>query len=129
MRNEVKVPVVDKNMLSKAIAHRMGLTITDVMEIIDIMQDEIVESIKENKKVQLNGFLIFMPRDVESITIISPLDKKEYIVPAKRVVDVRVGKNFKDAIKNSYQPQAVEEAKEDVSNQKPRRTKKTKKDS
>lgn len=129
MRTENKIPTVDKNMLSKAIAHRVGLTITDVMHIIDIMQEEVITSIKENKKVQLNGFLVFMPRDVESITIVSPLDKKEYIVPAKRVVDVRVGKNFKDSIKDSYKPEEAEEVRADDSNSKPRRTKKSKKDS
>ena len=124
MLEEQKMSVVDKNMLSKSIARRMGLTISDVMQIITIFEDEIITAIKENKKVQLNGFLIFTPRDVEGMTITSPLDKKEYHIKAKRVVDVRVGKYFKESIKNSYAP-AEAEAKTDESSKKSRRTKKS----
>lgn len=123
MKTEPRIEVVDKNQLSKSIARRVGLTISDVEKIVDILQDEIITSIKENKKVQLNGFLIFMPRDVEGMTIVSPLDNKEYIIPPKRVVDVRVGKNFKESIKNAYKPEKNEE-KKDVSNKKPGRPKK-----
>lgn len=124
MLEEQKMSVVDKNMLSKSIARRMGLTISDVMQIITIFEDEIITAIKENKKVQLNGFLIFTPRDVEGMTLTSPLDNKEYHIKAKRVVDVRVGKYFKESIKNSYTPVEVE-AKPDESSKKPRRTKKS----
>lgn len=102
MNKEVKLEAVDKNMLSKSIARRMGLTISDVLQLIDIFEDEIIEAIKENKKVQLNGFLIFTPKNVPASTIISPLDKKEYQIKAKRVVDVKVGKFFKESIKDSY---------------------------
>ena len=126
MKTESRIEVVDKNQLSKSIARRVGLTISDVEKIVDILQDEIITSIKENKKVQLNGFLVFMPRDVEGMTIVSPLDNKEYIIPPKRVVDVRVGKNFKESIKNAYKPEKSEEKKE-VSNKKPGRPKKTQK--
>lgn len=126
MKTEPRIEVVDKNQLSKSIARRVGLTISDVEKIVDILQDEIITSIKENKKVQLNGFLVFMPRDVEGMTIVSPLDNKEYIIPPKRVVDVRVGKNFKESIKNAYKPEMSEE-KKDVSNKKPGRPKKTSK--
>lgn len=123
MKTEPRIEVVDKNQLSKSIARRVGLTISDVEKIVDILQDEIITSIKENKKVQLNGFLVFMPRDVEGMTIVSPLDNKEYIIPPKRVVDVRVGKNFKESIINAYKPEKSEE-KKDVSNKKPGRPKK-----
>ena len=115
--------VIDKNSLSKAIARKMGLTISDVMQIISIFQEEIIEAIKENKKVQLNGFLIFIPRDVKGSTITSPLDNKEYEIKPKRVVDVRVGKFFKDEIKGSYIPMNQEDDKDD-SNKKSGRPKK-----
>ena len=126
MQEELKLEIVDKNMLSKSIARRMGLTISDVMQIINIFEDEIITSIKENKKVQLNGFLIFTPRNVEGMTLTSPLDNKEYHIKAKRVVDVRVGKYFKEAIKNSYKP-VEEEVKNDASDKKPKRAKKSRK--
>ena len=43
---------------------------------------------------------------------------------AKRTVDVRVGKYFKESIKNSYKPSESEE-KENASDKKPKRTKKS----
>ena len=121
---EMKMEIVDKLTLSKSIGRRLGLTISDVMKIIDIFEDEIIEAIKNNKKVQLNGFLIFTPKDIEGRTITSPLDNKEYVVEPKRTVDVRVGKYFKESIKESYKPVEV---KEDVDNKEPRRTRKSKK--
>ena len=120
----MKMEIVDKLTLSKSIGRRIGLTISDVMKIIDIFEDEIIDAIKNNKKVQLNGFLIFTPKDIEGRTITSPLDNKEYVVDPKRTVDVRVGKYFKESIKESYKPVEV---KEDVDNKEPRRTRKSKK--
>ena len=124
MQEEMKLEIVDKNMLSKSIARRIGLTISDTLQIINIFEDEIINSIKENKKVQLNGFLIFTPKNVDGMKIVSPLDKKEYYIKPKRTVDVRVGKYFKESIKNSYKPSESEE-KENASDKKPKRTKKS----
>ena len=62
---EQKLEVVEKTTLSKSIARQMGLTIVDVMKIINIFEEEIIEAIKNNKKVQLNGFLIFTPKNIE----------------------------------------------------------------
>ena len=124
MQEEMKLEIVDKNMLSKSIARRMGLTISDTLQIINIFEDEIINSIKENKKVQLNGFLIFTPKNVDGMKIVSPLDKKEYYIKPKRTVDVRVGKYFKESIKNSYKPSESEE-KENASDKKSKRTKKS----
>ena len=122
---ELKLEVVEKTTLSKSIARRMGLTIVDVMKIIDTFEEEIIDAIKSNKKVQLNGFLVFVPKNVEGKTIVSPLDKKEYIIKPKRTVEVRVGKFFKDSIKDSYKP--IEEVKVDDSDKKQTRTRKSKK--
>ena len=124
MQEEMKLEIVDKNMLSKSIARRMGLTISDTLQIINIFEDEIINSIKENKKVQLNGFLIFTPKNVDGMKIVSPLDKKEYYIKPKRTVDVRVGKYFKESIKNSYKP-SESEVEENASDKKSKRTKKS----
>jgi len=111
INQETRIETVDKNMLSKSIARRMGMPIIDVIQMIDIFEDEIITSVKENKKVQLNGFLIFMPKNVGKSKIISALDHKEYEIPARRTVDVRVGKYFKDSIKDAYTE--VEEVSDD----------------
>lgn len=122
---ELKLEVVEKTTLAKAIARKMCLTILDAMKIIDTFEEEIIESIKNNKKVQLNGFLIFTPKNVEGKTIISPLDHKEYKIEPKRTVEVRVGKYFKDTIKDSYKPERKED--ENDSNKEQKRTNKSKK--
>lgn len=118
-----KKEVMDKTTLAKNIARKVGLTIIDVYHIIDVCEEEIIGAVKKGKKVQLNGFLVFEAKDVEGKTMVSPLDKKEYIIPAKRSVEVRVGKMFKESIKDGYMPKASD----DVSDKEPSGPKRAKK--
>ena len=117
----IKLEVVNKETISKNISRQLGLTIADVSRIIDIFQYEVEDAIKNNKKVQLNGFLILTPKNVEGRVIVSPLDKKEYTIEAHRSVEVKVGKEFRDYIKDGYK------GEEDDTPEKPKRTRKSKK--
>ena len=117
----IKLEVVNKETISKNISRQLGLTIADVSRIIDIFQYEVEDAIKNNKKVQLNGFLILTPKNVEGKVIVSPLDKKEYTIEAHRSVEVKVGKEFRDYIKDGYK------GEEDDTPEKPKRTRKSKK--
>ena len=93
-----KVEVVDKHTLAKMIANKEGVIIEEALSFIDSFQEAIERAIKENKKVQLNDFLSFTPEIKEEKRIISALDKKEYLVPRRRVVTVTVGKGFKESV-------------------------------
>ena len=117
----IKLEVVNKETISKNISRQLGLTIADVSRIIDIFQYEVEDAIKNNKKVQLNGFLILTPKNVEGKVIVSPLDKKEYTIEAHRSVEIKVGKEFRDYIKDGYK------GEEDDTPEKPKRTRKGKK--
>ena len=117
----IKLEVVNKEAISKNISRQLGLTIADVSRIIDIFQYEVEDAIKNNKKVQLNGFLILTPKNVEGKVIVSPLDKKEYTIEAHRSVDVKVGKEFRDYIKDGYK------GEKDDTPEKQKRTRKSKK--
>ena len=90
--------VVDKITLAKMIASKEGIIISDALSFIDTFEEAIVKSVKEEKKVQLNDFLSFSPQIKEEKRMVSALDKKEYIIPRKRVVLVTVGKGFKESI-------------------------------
>ena len=117
----IKLEVVNKEAISKNISRQLGLTIADVSRIIDIFQYEGEDAVKNNEKVQLNGFLILTPKNVEGKVIVSPLDKKEYTIEAHRSVEVKVGKEFRDYIKDGYK------GEEDDTPEKPTRTRKSKK--
>ena len=117
----IKLEVVNKEAISKNISRQLGLTIADVSRIIDIFQYEVEDAVKNNKKVQLNGFLILTPKNVEGKVIVSPLDKKEYTIEAHRSVEVKVGKEFRDYIKDGYK------GEENDAPEKPTRTRKSKK--
>ena len=93
-----KLEVVDKITLAKMIASKEGIIISDALSFIDTFEEAIVKSVKEEKKVQLNDFLSFSPQIKEEKRMVSALDKKEYIIPRKRVVLVTVGKGFKESI-------------------------------
>ena len=120
-KHTIKLEVVNKEAISKNISRQLGLTIADVSRIIDIFQYEVEDAIKNNKKVQLNGFLILTPKNVEGKVIVSPLDKKEYTIEAHRSVEVKVGKEFRDYIKDGYK------GGEDDTPEKPKRSRKGKK--
>lgn len=100
---QTKLEVVDKLTLAKIVANRQCITISEATSLIDSVEDVIVTSVKNNKKVQLNDFLTFTPDVLEEKKIVSPLDKKEYIVPRKRVVKITVGKGFKKAIQEGLE--------------------------
>ena len=93
-----RVEVVDKMTLAKMIANKEGIIISEALSFIDTFEEVIVKSVKEEKKVQLNDFLSFTPEIKEEKRMVSALDKKEYVIPRKRVVLVSVGKGFKEAI-------------------------------
>ena len=119
-----RLETANKNTLAKPIAIKMGLTIPDVTRMIDLLQEEIQNCIKENKRVQINGFLIFTPKNVKAKRMRSALDNKEYDVPARRDVFVAVGKQFKEYIKDGY-TEAGETSNDDSSQ--PKRARKNSK--
>ena len=93
-----KIEVVDKLTLAKMIANKEGLIIDDALSFINAFEESIKTSIQQDKKVQMNDFLTFTPEINEEKKIVSPLDKKEYIIPKRRVVAITVGKGFKEFI-------------------------------
>ena len=93
-----KIEIVDKQTLAKMVANKEGVLVSDAMSFIDTFEEAIIDSVKKDKKVQLNDFLSLTPEIKEEKRMISALDKKEYIVPKRRVVVVSVGKGFKETI-------------------------------
>ena len=102
MEKVLKIETANKNAIARSISHQMSLTISDVTRMIDLFQLEIENCIRDNKRVQINGFLIFTPKNIEAKKLISPIDGKEYFVCARRDVSVSVGKDFKEYIKDAY---------------------------
>lgn len=100
---QTKLEVVDKLSLAKTIANRQCITISEALSLIDAYQSGIINAIKDNKKVQLNDFLTFTPDTLNEKKIVSPLDKKEYVVPRKRVVRISIGKGFKQLIQEGLE--------------------------
>lgn len=93
-----KIEIVDKQTLAKMVANKEGVLVSDAMSFIDTFEEAIIDSVKKDKKVQLNDFLSLTPEIKKEKRMISALDKKEYIVPKRRVVVVSVGKGFKETI-------------------------------
>lgn len=93
-RNET----ADRQTIAKSIANTLGTTISDALVFISAFEEALIVSIQHNKKVQLNDFVSITPKIEEEKKIVSPLDKKEYVIPRKRVVSVTIGKGFKQAI-------------------------------
>lgn len=93
-----KYEVVDKNALAKMIGGKIGVRVDEASAFISAFEEAVVTSINQDKRVQLNDFLTLTPSINEEKKIVSPLDKKEYFIPKRRVVAVTVGKGFKEFI-------------------------------
>lgn len=82
------------------ISRKEGTTISDAYRFIDDFQEIVEKMTKEDKKIQINGFLIFTPKIHEQKELLSPLTKQTHIIPKRRVVVVTVGKHFKESLQN-----------------------------
>lgn len=87
-----------KDLVDK-IAESTELTKKDVEKVINALTASIIEGVKDEKKVQLNGFGTFEPRERAARVGHSPRTKEEIQIPATRTVGFKVSSTFKDALK------------------------------
>lgn len=89
---------VDQVTIARLVANKTGFTLTEVQEIIELEQKYTMDYIKRDYKVVKKNYLILSPTSVKGRILKNPLDGKEYQLPARRGVSVRVGNGFKSYI-------------------------------
>lgn len=91
---------VDQMTIARLVADRTGLTLTEVQQVIELEQKYTMDFIKRNRKVIKKNYLTLTPIVVKGKKFVSPLNGKEYDMPAHIGVSVRVGTGFKSYIGN-----------------------------
>jgi|SRR5690554_3803231 len=98
-QNEKSVPTVTQLDVAREIAKKVrGFTLEDIQRIINAEQEVTLKYLKRGKKVVKKNYLILTPIDVAPREWTSPLNGKQYSLPARKSVSVKLGKKLKDVV-------------------------------
>lgn len=90
---------LNKKALVEIIAEKQDLTKKAATEIIDLIIDETVKTLKKGGKVDISGFGKFVTKERKARTGINPTTKEKIKIPACKVPGFKAAKAFKDAVK------------------------------
>jgi len=93
------MPNVNKDALVDDIAKKNDQSKKDVEMVIDVMMEEITNSIKAGNKVTLTGFGTFRVSRRAAREGINPQTKAKIQIPAMSVPKFTAGKSLKEAVK------------------------------
>ena len=86
---------VDQVTIARLVANKTGFTLSEVQEIIELEQKYTMDYIKRDYKVVKKNYLILTPKILKGRTLKNPLDGKDYVLPSRKSVSVKVGNGFK----------------------------------
>lgn len=94
--------------IAREISLKLALNLQIVQSVILEEQKLTMQYVANGVKVIKKNYLILEKRMVPARKIISPLNKKEYAIPEKATIRIRLGQGFKDyvsnQIKNQFEP-------------------------
>ncbi|MEA5026416.1 MAG: HU family DNA-binding protein [Erysipelotrichaceae bacterium] len=91
--------VVNKKALAEELATKCDMTKKAAMEVVDILLDEIICTLKDGGKVDLSGFGKFETKVRAARTGINPKTKETIKIAASKVPSFKAAKALKDAVK------------------------------
>ena len=89
---------MNKKALAEVVAEKMNLTKKDSLAIIDVIFDEIKNTLKEDGKVDISGFGKFEVKHKEARKGINPSTLETVEIPAKNVPAFKPAKAFKESL-------------------------------
>ncbi len=90
---------MNKGQLIEVIADKCDITKVESQTILDMIINEITETLKSGDKVAISGFGTFESRKRKARMGINPATGEKLHIPATKVPAFRAGKSFKMAIK------------------------------
>ena len=81
------------------IAEQIKCTKKQAAEMVNAFLDQILNALAEGKKVSFVGFGSFEVKQRKERKGINPQNKKQIIIPARKVPVFKAGKKLKDAVK------------------------------
>ena len=96
--NQPKRSVMTKQELVAAVAKKAEVSKVGAEKVISAVLETITESLANGKNVQFVGFGTFEVKQRDAREGINPKTKEKIQIPAKKVVNFKVGKKLKDAV-------------------------------
>ncbi len=90
---------MNKASLAETVHNKIGGTKKAADEVVDMIFDSIVKTLKNGDEVSIAGFGIFIAKERKARTARNPRTGETVNVPAMKVPKFRASKNFKDAVK------------------------------
>jgi integration host factor subunit beta len=92
---------VTKKDIANAISQKMGLTQTQVKEIMQRLFDGIVATLEKDTRIELRNFGVFEVKMRKPRTARNPRTGEKVMVPAKRVVTFKPGLEMQERVRNA----------------------------
>lgn len=91
--------VLNKKALADVVSERCGITKKDALEIVNVVFEEVVNTLKEEGKVDISGFGKFEVKTRKARTGMNPKTKEVVEIPETKVPGFKPSKLLKDSIK------------------------------
>lgn len=109
MKIDNKKPLtVDQLTVAKVVASRLGLEVQTVIEVIEMEQKTTMSYVKRGYRVTKKNYLTLAPIKKKGYTFESGLNGKQYEIPERRNIRVKIGDGFKNYVSsNSSMPNRI----------------------
>lgn len=91
---------LNKKALIEIIAEKKGYTKKEAGEVVELIVETMVETLKNGDTIDLPGFGKFVVKAREARTGINPLTKEKINIPATKVPAFKASKTLKDVVAN-----------------------------
>ena len=102
---------MNKTELIAAVAEKASISKKESEVVINAALDTIIDSLKNDEKVQLVGFGSFETKHRAERTGRNPKTKESITIAASKVPTFKAGKAFKDAVAEKFPSQALSSSK------------------
>ena len=93
-----KIKSVEQLAVAKIVATKLGITIGQVTDVIETEQQVTMAHVKRGFRVVKKNYLTIIPTTQPAYTMVSKLDKKEYVIEKRTRIKVKIGQGFKSYV-------------------------------
>lgn len=92
---EENIKSIDQLSMAKLVATKLGLSLSTVIEVVELEQKLTMQHVKEGYKVTKKNYITFTPIKKPAYLMKSKLDGNEYQVPERMTIRAKLGLGFK----------------------------------
>jgi len=92
---EENIKSIDQLSMAKLVAAKLGLSLSTVIEVVELEQKLTMQHVKEGYKVTKKNYITFTPIKKPAYLMKSKLDGNEYQVPERMTIRAKLGLGFK----------------------------------